>query len=338
MLIATGFLALTSKPRAQNNPDYRMDLVADQIDVTSRALLGLTVMCARCHDHKFDPISTKEYYAPGRHLRQHRHARRQRAAKGARRQGRSQGRAAHAQRQATTPWACRTARRPIAPICIRGESTKRGEMVPRRLPDRRQPRSRLPRSIVRTAAGSSWPQWLTRPENPLTARVAVNRVWLHLFGRALVKSPDNFGSLGEQPSHPELLDHLAARFMDDGWSLKKLIRAIVLSRTYRMASTFESAHYRTDPDNVLLWRMQHAPPGGRADPRCHPGGQRQAGPETARPLIGRGFGQGQTTGLRHPRGQRTAASTWASSAAIRCRRCWRYSTWPAPTWWSPSGT
>src|SRR5262249_20587299 len=63
LLLATGFLALTSKPRAQNNPDYRMDLVADQIDVTTRAVLGLTVRCARCHDHKFDPISTKEYYA-----------------------------------------------------------------------------------------------------------------------------------------------------------------------------------------------------------------------------------------------------------------------------------
>src|SRR5213079_866994 len=62
-LIATGFLALTSKPRAQNNPDYRMDLVADQIDVTSRAVLGLSVLCSRCHDHKFDAIAQKEYYA-----------------------------------------------------------------------------------------------------------------------------------------------------------------------------------------------------------------------------------------------------------------------------------
>src|SRR5207253_10442331 len=62
-LIATGFLALTSKPRAQNNPDYRMDLIADQVDVTSRAVLGLSVMCARCHDHKFDYVSTREYYA-----------------------------------------------------------------------------------------------------------------------------------------------------------------------------------------------------------------------------------------------------------------------------------
>src|SRR5205807_7902850 len=61
-LIATGFLALTSKPRAQNNPDYKFDLIADQIDVTARSVLGLSVMCARCHDHKFDPISTKEYY------------------------------------------------------------------------------------------------------------------------------------------------------------------------------------------------------------------------------------------------------------------------------------
>src|SRR5207247_671965 len=78
-------------------------------------------------------------------------------------------------------------------------------------------------------------QWLTARDNPLTARVAVNRIWLHLFGQGLVKSADNFGFLGERPSHPELLDHLAAKFMAEGWSVKKAIRFLVLSRTYQLS-------------------------------------------------------------------------------------------------------
>src|SRR5262249_44742925 len=98
-------------------------------------------------------------------------------------------------------------------------------------------------------------QWLTAKDNPLTARVAVNRVWQSLFGRGLVASPDNFGALGERPSHPELLDWLAAPFIEDGWSVKKAIRRSVLSSTYRQGSDLHAAHFKQDPDNVLLWRM-----------------------------------------------------------------------------------
>jgi hypothetical protein len=79
-------------------------------------------------------------------------------------------------------------------------------------------------------------QWLSSTRNPLTARVFVNRVWLHLFGEGLVTTPDDFGLSGERPTHPELLDHLATRFMREGWSIKKLIRSIVLSRTYQLSS------------------------------------------------------------------------------------------------------
>jgi len=98
-------------------------------------------------------------------------------------------------------------------------------------------------------------QWLTSREHPLTARVMANRVWQHLFGAGIVRTVDNFGFSGERPSHPELLDHLALKFMDGGWSVKALIKEIVLSSTYRMASTYQAAAFNQDPDNRLLWRV-----------------------------------------------------------------------------------
>lgn len=97
--------------------------------------------------------------------------------------------------------------------------------------------------------------WLADRRNPLTARVMVNRIWQKLFGEGLVRSVDYFGTRGETPSHPELLDHLATQFMQDGWSQKQLIRAIVLSRTYRLSSANDATAMQVDPDNRLLWRM-----------------------------------------------------------------------------------
>src|SRR5207253_10846820 len=100
-------------------------------------------------------------------------------------------------------------------------------------------------------------QWLTSAQNPLTPRVMVNRVWQHLFGQGLVRSVDNFGVTGDAPSHPELLDHLAARFVEGGWSVKKLVRALVLSRAYQLSSEAPAANLAADPANRLVWR--HSP-------------------------------------------------------------------------------
>jgi hypothetical protein len=97
--------------------------------------------------------------------------------------------------------------------------------------------------------------WLVSRENPLTARVMVNRIWAHLIGRGIVESVDNFGALGDEPTHPELLDHLAIRFMSQGWSVKKMIKEIMMSRTYQMSTAHQEAGYSADPDNRLLWRM-----------------------------------------------------------------------------------
>jgi hypothetical protein len=94
--------------------------------------------------------------------------------------------------------------------------------------------------------------WMASRENPLTARVMVNRIWLHMIGEGLVREPENFGASGPKPTHPELLDHLAVRFMDANWSIKSLIREIALSRAYRQSSQYDKTRFEKDPDNHYL--------------------------------------------------------------------------------------
>jgi hypothetical protein len=140
------------------------------------------------------------------------------------------------------------------PIYIRGNAYAPGKVVPR--------------GALRVASWQAFPEipagqsgrlqladWLVDEQNPLTARVTVNRIWQKLFGEGLVRSVDYFGVRGETPSHPDLLDHLAIRFIKNGWSQKQLIRAIVLSRVYRLSSINDSVSTKVDPDNRLLWRM-----------------------------------------------------------------------------------
>jgi hypothetical protein len=98
-------------------------------------------------------------------------------------------------------------------------------------------------------------EWIAHQNNPLTARVFANRVWHHLFGRGIVRTVDNFGETGERPTNPALLNHLAARFISNGWSVKKLIREIILSRSYQMSSSHHAANAKADPDNTLFWKM-----------------------------------------------------------------------------------
>ena len=97
--------------------------------------------------------------------------------------------------------------------------------------------------------------WLVSPDNPLTARVTVNRIWRHLFGEGIVRTVDNFGESGERPTHPQLLDFLAVRLIENQWSFKKTIREIMLSKTYQLSGAYDKSNYEVDPDNRLLWRM-----------------------------------------------------------------------------------
>ena len=218
--------------------------------MTTRAVLGMSVMCARCHDHKFDAISTKDYYAMagifdssimlfGNNA----------GKKGGKATGYhtlSDGGEAMGVRDAVNAIDCA--------VLVRGDSKQPSVKVPRGLP---------------TALAGDWApklnraksgrlemaQWLSSKDNPLTARVAVNRIWMHLFGQGIVRSPDNFGALGEPPSHPELLDYLAIRYVENGWSTKKMIKEIVLSHAYQLSGQHRKDNYAIDPDTMYLWRM-----------------------------------------------------------------------------------
>jgi len=138
------------------------------------------------------------------------------------------------------------------PLLVRGEIDQPTEPIRRDFP--RVLRERPPRIDDRSSGRLALAQWIGSDANPLTARVMSNRVWKHLIGEGLVRTTENFGATGQPPSHPELLDHLAVRFVQSGWSVKSLIRQIATSRTYRMSSRFDAAAFQQDPDNRWLWR------------------------------------------------------------------------------------
>jgi hypothetical protein len=152
-------------------------------------------------------------------------------------------------------------------VCIRGIVHNKGEVVPRGfLQVTLKPAANAAQLAKNESGRRELAEWIASPDNPLTARVYVNRVWHHLFGSGLVRTVDNFGATGETPSHPELLDYLAVKFAGEpspvrgrlpgfGWSTKKLIREIVLSHAFQMSSEPNADAIKTDPENRLLWRM-----------------------------------------------------------------------------------
>jgi hypothetical protein len=313
-LVATGFLAIGPKIHEERNPrQFQMDLADEQIDATFQAFQGLTVACARCHDHKFDPIPQKDYYAlagifrstetcygtirllqsnhpsplvtlpkeadatlPLEPLTTERRAGIERQISDLRSQMKRltgqnaflqriflQNRVSTLQSQLSLyesdgtpkPLAVGVRERRFAAdsrVFIRGELDQPGETAKRGFP---QVLTRTQPTIVRGSGRRELADWIASKDNPLTARVMANRVWLHLIGRGLVPTPDNFGASGQPPSHPELLDHLAVTFAENGWSVKKLIRTIVLSRAYQLSSQFDEKNFEADPDNVFVWRM-----------------------------------------------------------------------------------
>jgi len=139
------------------------------------------------------------------------------------------------------------------PLYIRGNPNRAGEEVPRRFLSILS--SDVPEPFTDGSGRLQLARAIASPQNPLTARVIVNRIWQQHFGRGIVATPSNFGALGERPTHPDLLDYLARRLIDSGWSLKSLHREILLSATYRQASLDTAAGREIDPDNRLLWRM-----------------------------------------------------------------------------------
>ena len=330
--VATGFLAIGPKMLNERDKEvFGYELIDEQIDATSRAFLGLTVSCARCHDHKFDAISQSDYYAMAGIFRSTQtlfggqggggnrqpsalmplgdnaeekdaalKAYRKRVADLGKQVKSREGKLRNAKKQLATlekkketekmarmrenmdsiaderdefkerladlkdkapdapEYAMGVADRetPVdSPFLIRGNADTKAKVVPRGLPRVFEPLTGLPEINPASSGRRELAEWIADDANPLTSRVIANRVWAHLFGQGIVRTVDNFGVSGQPPANPELLDYLAASLVENGWSLKSLIREIVLSDAYQRESGYHERNYEIDPDNRFAWRQ-----------------------------------------------------------------------------------
>lgn len=242
---ALGFMGLGPKYYRRNDPEVMAEEWEDRIDVVSRGLLGLTVACARCHDHKYDPVRTEDYYAlAGVFASTEMYNRPLTDEVDPKEAAKDPSKTLHV---------IRDSKPQDLAVMIRGKVDQRGDVVPRGFPEVLFPGSA--RQFTEGSGRAELAEAIVDRGNPLTARVIVNRIWARYFGTGLVPTLSNFGQLGELPSHPELLDDLAVRFMENGWSLKWLHRQIVLSDAYQRSSAQNAESMQVDPTNRWLWRM-----------------------------------------------------------------------------------
>jgi hypothetical protein len=321
-VVATGFLACGVKLVAEEEGRrFFADLVDEQIDATTRAFLATTVACARCHDHKFDPIPQTDYYALAGIFRSTQthfgpmkaQARqttplldltglglpeigkpislsqlaqlRDKRDKALKHQEETLAKLRAGESVPQSVWLRSRTDRDLTQVAyqsyddkgnprvfamgvqdqefpvdtwllVRGEVDKPGPKVSRGFVQvLATPGEHLLPNTVKGSGRLELARWIASADNPLTARVIANRAWHHLFGRGLVRTVDDFGKTGEPPTHPELLDHLAIRLVEHKWSIKALIREIVLSRTWQLSSEFDESNFALDPENRFLWRM-----------------------------------------------------------------------------------
>ena len=311
MLAAQGFLTLGNQFNGR-----RDDAIGDQIDVTTKAFLGLTVGCARCHDHKFDPIPTKDYYSlygvfanstqpdelptlkanvpqtaelidyMAKAAAIEKREAELKAEQAAMKKGyaKAKGGATMAKvdpkkrqelqrlaREVSRDMATLESTHPGAParanalydaarvrdypVLIRGEAQNRGDIVPRRFLEILSPDPKKRPDWKNGSGRADLALAIADPKNPLTARVFVNRMWQQHWGVGFVETPDDLGNMSSPPTHPELLDWLAATFVENGWSIKALHRTIVLSAAYQQSSLNNPKYAEQDPNNKFLWRF-----------------------------------------------------------------------------------
>ncbi len=306
-IVATGYIA-NARRFGSRVDDYPQHLtIEDTIDNVGRTFLGLTVNCARCHDHKFDPITAQDYYAlygifsstrypwPGIELEQKQRdfvplvapekiaeaetANKEREAEQSRldkdvqklkdelKNVAAEQKKGHEEKiKAAEKIAAENKAKPLPfeTAYAVADAAKREDAVLQQKGDPAKPGERVPRRFLTVFGGTPLPReekgsgrreladWILAQDNPLPARVMANRIWHYHFGRGLVPTPNDFGKQGKPPTHPELLDYLAARLRDNGWSIKALHREILLSRTYRLASTRSAESLAHDPNNELL--------------------------------------------------------------------------------------
>ena len=291
--IAAGFQRLGALRKNAGNQEVasrRNEVLTEMTNVVGAAFLGVTLGCARCHDHKFDPIRHKDYYRmqaffaathdeevvvaspeersawESRNKAIDEEVQRlkdyMKALKGEEK-ARMQQMVRNAEERRPGPLPSLFSvrddfeRRTPVHVLARGDWQNKGEAVgmrppgvlladgaPEVSPDSRTPRLELAR-------------WIASPDNPLTARVMVNRIWLYHFGRGIVATPNDFGMMGARPSHPELLDWLANRFVEGGWRMKPIHKMILMSSAYRQAShsPLDPTAREKDPDNAFVWKF-----------------------------------------------------------------------------------
>ena len=263
-VIATGMLrAGTWNDEPNDAADYLYERLDDMVHTTSSAFLGLTVKCARCHDHKFDPIPQRDYYRIASFFWA-----------GYIGQGNLGGPDAKQLGFDGKPfldksldpvsifgWTDRAATADPIHLLKNGDRHHPGPVVEpgflSAVPVLDRPLRPSPSDSNTTQRRLQYAQWITDAKNPLAARVLVNRLWQHHFGQAIVRTPNNFGFKSAAPTHPKLLDFLAAELIDGGWSIKRAHKLIMMSQTYRQASTHPEGHEYEQVDflNRLWWRQ-----------------------------------------------------------------------------------
>ena len=289
-IVGLGFLSVGPKMLACDDPDkMRRDIVDEQMDTMGRAFLGMTIGCARCHDHKIDPISIKDYYGLAgifmstktltkysvvaefheHDLTKEEHQKKWlevRRLEGEQKKKETpkdkkdklaeeitalkKGLPAPFRVMGVTEYPTQDVK-----VHLRGDYLTLGEEVPRGVPAIWTEGEKV--AMPEKQSGRlELARWIASADNPLTARVIVNRLWRWHFGRGIVPTPDNFGGLGEKPTHPKLLDHLARKFVESGWSVKSMHRLMMNSATYRQSAEADLALVEYDPENKLFARWQ----------------------------------------------------------------------------------
>jgi hypothetical protein len=233
-ITATGFHrnAALNTEAGVDKEEARYQNLVDRVNTTGRVWMGLTVGCAQCHTHKYDPITIRDYYSFYAFF------------------DNTVDRDDAKTKVPALAEADKDRRQTY--VHLAGDYTRRGpDVIPASL-------SALPpmaKPIQPEPGRLDLARWLVSPQHPLTSRVAVNHIWSKLFGFGFVRTPDDFGTAGESPSHPDLLDWLASEFMRNGWSRKQLIKLIVMSATYRQSSAHREDIVELDPLNCLLARQ-----------------------------------------------------------------------------------
>jgi hypothetical protein len=301
-IIATGYLAIARRFGSRNN-EFHLT-IEDTIDNIGKTMLGVSVACARCHDHKFDPIPSRDYYAmygifqstkyafPGTEIYQHakdftplvegKDAARLIAYQQetshlddriedftAGREGKDLS-AADKKKEIQALKDRVVVLEKNAPQVPRAYAVSEGTPTDARVQRKGDPKvlaEDAPRGFLTILGGAKLPpeekgsgrrelaDWITAPENPLMARVMVNRIWQYHFGKGIVGTPSDFGARGDRPVNLELLDFLAARFKESGYSIKALHKRIMLTRTYQLASDANAKNAQLDPSNAYQWRF-----------------------------------------------------------------------------------